>query len=678
MLPSLKSAKSLGAIYTPNSITTLMAQSVLVDYINSELSVSYSSYDDLLMENKKQNQQRILERLKNIKIVDPACGSGHFLLDMLFQLEAIYYAFQKNTPSLVSISKADIRQQIVLNNLFGVDINPKAVGKCKLRLLHTLAEKKGQFEGQQSHSNIDLHIRCGNSVLGIFEQPDSNSTALSKKTFVSLMEDRNKLLREVEESNGFLTPAKRDELRQSTNKLNLYCTEQLLGNKKLQRIENQYSVEQFNARFIPFHWAMEFSQVMGMPNGGFDIVIGNPPYVKADSQDQGFQEYREIVRKLFSTFEEKWDLYIAFLELGMRILKPGGLMSFILSDAFSTAKYASKMRKLLLSKKLLNVSFFPEIKIFPDVGVHNILLTVKNEPTAEDHTVKRILYGESVMEPKTIEMIDPTELQENVFRYTPESDSFFTMKMENTIPLGDICYISKGMVLNSDEKKWKGEFKKNDLINPKKSQIHCKPYVENKFIREFCILSHQYLEYDTNRVPSKVSRPTFPELYTNEKILVGKMGGRAVYDDQGMFCNDSLMIVIPYHKLSSVENRVLRRKAVEKALIQGSRISRGYDLRYLLGILNSSHATRFFNRIRSHRLKNYVNPNELKQLPIFQASQKEQEEIISLVKRLEENRNQWKEANREEIEKQNNVRYEKLLDSLDKHIEKLYSREREP
>ncbi|MHA2500478.1 MAG: Eco57I restriction-modification methylase domain-containing protein, partial [Candidatus Hodarchaeales archaeon] len=599
----MKSAKSLGAIYTPNSITTLMAQSVLVDYINSELSVSYSSYDDLLMENKKQNQQRILERLKNIKIVDPACGSGHFLLDMLFQLEAIYYAFQKNTPSLVSISKADIRQQIVLNNLFGVDINPKAVGKCKLRLLHTLAEKKGQFEGQQSHASIDLHIRCGNSVLGIFEQPDSNSTALPKKTFASLMEGRNKLLREVEESNGFLTPAKRDELRQATRKLNLYCTEQLLGSKKLQRIENQYSVEQFNARFIPFHWAMEFSQVMGMPNGGFDIVIGNPPYVKADSQDQGFQEYREIVRKLLSTFEEKWDLYIAFLELGMKILKPGGLMSFILSDAFSTAKYASKMRKLLLSKKLLNVSFFPEIKIFPDVGVHNILLTVKNEPTAEDHTVKRILYGESVMEPKTIEMIDPTELQENVFRYTPESDSFFTMKMENTIPLGDICYISKGMVLNSDEKKWKGEFKKNDLINPKKSQIHCKPYVENKFIREFCILSHQYLEYDTNRVPSKVSRPTFPELYTNEKILVGKMGGRAVYDDQGMFCNDSLMIVIPYHKLSSVENRVLRRKAVEKALIQGSRISRGYDLRYLLGILNSSHATRFFNRIRSHRLK---------------------------------------------------------------------------
>jgi adenine-specific DNA-methyltransferase len=234
------------------------------------------------------------------------------------------------------------------------------------------------------------------------------------------------------------------------------------------------------------------------------------------------------------------------------------------------------------------------------------------------------------------------------------------------------------MVLNSDEKKYKGEFKKNDLINPKKSQIHCKPYVENKFIREFCILSHKYLEYDTKRVPSKVSRPTFPELYTNEKILVGKMGGRAVYDDQGMFCNDSLMIVIPYHKLSRVENRVLRRKAIEKALIQGSRISRGYDLRYLLGILNSSHATRFFNRIRSHRLKNYVNPNELKQLPIFQASQKEQEEIISLVKRLEENRNQWKEANREEIEKQNNVRYEKLLDSLDKHIEKLYSREREP
>jgi adenine-specific DNA-methyltransferase len=297
---------------------------------------------------------------------------------------------------------------------------------------------------------------------------------------------------------------------------------------------------------------------------------------------------------------------------------------------------------------------------------------VKNEQKGEDHTVKRILYGESVKEPKTIEMIDPAKLQENVFRYTPESDSFFTMKMENTIPLGDICYISKGMVLNSDEKKWKGEFKKNDLINPKKSQIHSKPYVENKLIREFCIMSHKYLEYDTKRVPTKVSRPTFPELYTNEKILVGKMGGRAVYDDQGMFCNDSLMIVILYHKLSGVENRVLRRKAIEKALARGSRISPRYDLRYLLGILNSSHAARFFNRIRTHRLKNYVNPNELKQLPIFQANRKQQEAIISLVTQLEKNRKEWKGANSEDIQRQISNRYDKLLDSLDKQVQKLY------
>lgn len=668
----MKSAKALGAIYTPNSITTLMAQSVLVDYINNELGVSYSSYDDLMMEKQIQKQQRILDRLKKIKVVDPACGSGHFLLDMLFQLERIYYAFKKNTPSLVSISKAEIRQQIVLNNLFGVDINPKAVEKCKLRLFHALAEKNQRFEGSQSHSNIDLHIRCGNSVIGIFEQADSNSTALPEKTFFSLMEDRNKLLREYDESNGVLTPIKCEELLQSTQKFRFFCTKHLLGKKEFQSIKGQYSAEQFHARFIPFHWVMEFSQVMGTANGGFDIVIGNPPYVKADSQDQEFQEYREIVKKLFSTFEEKWDLYIAFLELGMRILKPGGLMSFILSDAFSTAKYASKMRKFLLSKKLLSVSFFPDVKIFPDVGVHNILITVKNEQRAEDHTVKRILYGDSVKEQKLIEIVEPTELQENLFRYIPELTSLFTMKMENTVPLGDICYISKGMVLNSDEKKYKGEFKKNDLINLKKTQIHRKPYVENKFIREFCIMSHKYLEYDTERVPSKVSRPTFPELYTNEKILVGKMGGRAVYDDQGMFCNDSLMIVIPYHKLSTVENRVLRRKGIEKALTQGSRISPVYDLRYLLGILNSSHATSFFNKIRSHRLKNYVNPNELKQLPIFQASRKKQEEIVSLVKQLEENRQQWKRANREEIQRQINVRYEKLLDSLDKHIEKLH------
>ncbi|MFX0115433.1 MAG: Eco57I restriction-modification methylase domain-containing protein [Candidatus Hodarchaeota archaeon] len=664
--------KSLGAIYTPDSIATSMCESVLIEYINSELSVSYPTYRDLLMEKDIRKQRPIIETLRRITILDPACGSGHFLLTMLFRLENIYLEFKKTTPKLVPFSELDIREHIILNNLFGVDIHPKAIETCKLRLSHAIAGKNANYAGINLHPRINLHIRNGNSVIGLFMGPNSNSANFPKKQMGSLIEGRNKLILQYEEATGQLASIKAEEILQKTKELSLLFTKKLLCMKGFEAIKRQYSVEQFDEKFNPFHWIMEFSQVLGTSNNGFDIVIGNPPYVKADSQDETFQQYREIAKKLFDTFEEKWDLYIAFLELGLKLLKSRGLLSFIISDSFGTAKYARKMRLRLLSKKLLTVSFFPDIKLFPHIGVHSIIITVRNEPFERSHKTQRIIY-ESVDKRKSIENANPLTLGERLFRYIPQSNLLFTSQMKNTIPLGEICYISKGMVLNSDEKRYKGEFMKKDLISTKRSAIHWKPYIENKLIREFCILGPSlFLEYGTDRMPSRVSRPTFPELYTNEKLLVGKMGGRAIYDDQGYFCNDSLMIVIPYHELLGSENRVLRRKKIARALLKGSKISPDYNLRYLLGIINSCHATSFFNSIRSHRLKNYVNPNELKQLPIFKATKEQQSKIVVRVRELEKNRNLRKETNEEKARKELDEEYREFFSALNREIKILY------
>lgn len=666
----LQFVKSLGAVYTPDTVTATMCKSVLAEYINSELGTSFATYTDMLRENDIQKQRDILTTLRKLSILDPACGTGHFLLTMLFHLEKIYLKFKKSAPKLIFHSKAEIRESIILNNLFGVDIHPVAIETCRLRLFHAMTEENTVIEGARPFSNIDLHIRNGNSVIGILGK--NPPLAKSTETFVdSLVEERNKLILEYDGATGQKIALKYKEIVEKTNKLRLSFTEKLLSMKGFETARRKYSAEDFNEKFSPFHWRMEFSRILKEANGGFDIIIGNPPYVKADNQDETFQQYRKIARKLFDTFEEKWDLYIAFLELGLKLLRSGGMLSFIISDSFATAKYASKMRKRLLSKKLLSVSFYPEIKLFPQVGVHNIVITVRNESYERNHKTKRILY-ESVDEPKSTETVNPIAFGERLFRDKTHLDPFFSLEMENIIPLGEICYISKGMVLNSDEKRYKAEFRKEDLISPKRSDIHCKPYIENKFIRKFCILEHRFLEYGTNRMPSRVSRPTFPELYTNEKILVGKMGGRAVYDDRGMFCNDSLIIAIPYYKLAGVESRVLRRKSIAKTLSRGKKISLEFDLRYLLGILNSSHATSFFNSIRTHRLKDYVNPNELKQLPIYKANKEQQSKTIVIVEKLEENRKLRMEINKDKARNELDRAYNNLITALNKNIEILY------
>ncbi|MFX0115091.1 MAG: Eco57I restriction-modification methylase domain-containing protein, partial [Candidatus Hodarchaeota archaeon] len=385
----MQSTKSLGAIYTPNSVALSMCKSVLVDYICGEIDCFYKSYNDLIKEEKEQQQRSIIQNLRQIRVLDPACGDGHFLLAMLLILEEIYLKFKKKTPSLVPYSESEIREHIILNNLFGVDVFPEAVKACKAKLSRMMGEKKESRELILSHFHIDLHIRTGNSVLGLYARGKPKLTDFFEKLASSLIEKRNNLVNAYEKATGDLKNVKRRELLSKTKKWSLTFTEGLLSKEGLEIIGSKYTAEQFNEKFKPFHWIMEFSQIFGTLKRGFDVIIGNPPYVKADSQDEGFQEYRKITGKLFGTFEEKWDLYIAFLELGLRLLKPRGVLSFIISDSFSTAKYASKMRRLLLSKKVLSVSFFPGIKIFQDVGIQNIIITVRNEEGNEKHQTKR-------------------------------------------------------------------------------------------------------------------------------------------------------------------------------------------------------------------------------------------------------------------------------------------------
>ncbi len=405
------------------------------------------------------------------------------------------------------------------------------------------------------------------------------------------------------------------------------------ANKLSKIIDNVFTYDFTN-------WFLEF------PNTKFDIVIGNPPYIKADSGGD-FSRQREIILNGFDyeTLYEKWDLMMAFVERAYKLLAKDGIMSLIIKDDYLIAKYALKSKEYFVEHSKINrIDFLSDIHIFTGVGVRNIILEYQKSPhdTNEPLRVKHIdTFG------ATKNM--PTDIQKNigvdVFDEYDKVDNY-----DNVIPFGDIAYISIGMVLNANEKEAKGQFKKSDLISEQEDDIHCKKYIEGKDISPFHIDGYRYLEWGTKRCPKLIRRPTFTELHETEKILINKIGDIAsVFDRDHLYCEQTIRIGILWHKLSSVSNRSITRSIETDYGIKGESnikkkryyfesVSQNFDERYLVGLLNSSLFKELM--IKISKGSKDINPSYLKLLPIKVASKEKQAKIIDIVEEITHKENE--------------------------------------
>jgi len=192
---------------------------------------------------------------------------------------------------------------------------------------------------------------------------------------------------------------------------------------------------------------------------------------------------------------------------------------------------------------------------------------------------------------------------------------------------------------SSDERYWKGEFTKDELISDIKDNIHSKAYIEGKWINKYIIEKIKYLEWGTKRSPKKLVRPTFPDLYLPEKILMGRMTG-AIYDDTGLMCNDSIIVSVLWKDLKNIQNRSIDGSIKKDFKIkktypfrnQLEENSKLFNLKYLLAILNSQFAYNYLDSIRRSQIGFY--PNDLKKLPLKIISHLDQKPFIDLVDKI--------------------------------------------
>ena len=294
-----------------------------------------------LPESIRMNAQKIDRKLAEIKVCDPAVGSGAFPVGMMSEIVRARNAL---TPFIKTDDRSIYRfkRECIENSLYGVDIDSGAVEIAKLRLWLSLVVDEDDIKNIKPLPNLDYKIVCGNSLLGI-EKGESQLSLFSDE-LLRQMEEMKKL--EFNETN----PAKKLEYKKQIDGL-------------INQITSGHSV---------FDFEVYFSEVFH-EKGGFDVVIGNPPYgisiTKKDNPELS-KRYSEILKG-------EVESYILFYYLGMTKLNPRGCLSFISPDSWFTNKGASPFRSWL-SERYSIIDVFDWYKPFDgakDTRVHTVLLS---------------------------------------------------------------------------------------------------------------------------------------------------------------------------------------------------------------------------------------------------------------------------------------------------------------
>ena len=656
----LEDNKDKGAFYTPKEIVDYMCKEALTAYlidearkkseVNKQRQENFEDAIRAFVNDPEMTVKRIQqyddkqlidldESLRDVKICDPAIGSGAFpmgLLNLLMACRtAVNDALRKGEPRYL------LKKEIIQNNIYGVDIEKGAIDIARLRFWLSIVV---DLEEPEALPNFDYKFMQGNSLLEQYKGVDLSTLTQNKKEQhealqVSMFDDQLDILRKT------LRKHLDDYFLTTDHQIKTRLRQQIKDNVNQQLHEQHIRVdfpEQYDiaANTDFFLWHTWFADVFNRPSKqGFDIVIGNPPYISAPTQVANpilaTQRQKIIDSKQYKSLYQKWDLYIPFLELGIRHLcNKGGMMTMIVPYPLSNQMYAEKLRKMFTHEyNLYKVVDLSGTKIFDNATVSNCIPFVCKAKQQEYIAIAHINEQKQI----TTDFKQPLvklrqDEKSEVWNLTQEQRQ--TNRHPNMRVLGDFCYISVGMVLNADEKTAKGEFAKEDLISLTKDSIHCREYIEAKDIERYRVKRVRYLEYDTSRVPDKLRRPTFRELYDREKLVMNCLGGlNTTLDRDDMYLhNHSIYCAILWKDLCGIDNKSIAgvvKKFSSLTRREMEDLSAGYDLRYFLGLLNSNYTKILLDDIRGGDY--HIYPEHIRKLPIPSATPAQQQPIIDLV-----------------------------------------------
>jgi adenine-specific DNA-methyltransferase len=661
--------KSTGSYYTPREIVNYMVEEALVRRLlailgaeKKELPYLEERLRELISVEKESHRfddgesRMIVQVIGELRILDLACGSGAFPMGLLQRLVHVLHKLDPGNQHWKATKLATLPQEmrvraetvfreesfdytrkleLIRDCIHGVDVQPAAIQISKLRFFLSLVIEQNEPRHIRPLPNLETKFVCANSLLGL-------PRPAGWELFQHQIEPQESELLEVRARYFFALPDEKDAFHIQDEKLRRKLGQFIegIGGSAAHQLASAvaawspYKPDRVAGYFDP-------ASMFGVRNG-FDITIGNPPYVRADEQSDWNQRQREqiLASTQYETLWEKWDLFVPFIERAYKLLKPDGITTLIVSDAFCHSKYAQKPQNWFLKNaRILRLDFCSNLQIF-DAAVHNLIYffqRTRGTQYTPDRRVHVAVFGNIV----TLPSDEQEKLTHRLFFPEDVVAQAFACKV---LPLESICYISKGMVVHADEEQARGEFTLEDLVSDCKDAKHSKPFVEGKHLQRWLPADQKWLEWGTKRAPALFSRPTFPEIYTvSEKLISVDMSAgvqklRVAYDDKQLIHNHSAWSFVPWHALNGIRNNSL--KKVTRYRGEKSRpdlpkreeleaTSRRFSVKYLLGVMNSSSARDF---LRANRRSNiHLYPDDWKKLPVPDVPAEQQQPVVKVV-----------------------------------------------
>jgi type I restriction-modification system DNA methylase subunit len=350
-----------GSYYTPKPVVSFMCREALKGYLHakrpSEAEEAIAQFVDEHSPQGLHNPEAVLDILRKIKVCDPACGSGAYLLGMLHELLDLRTCLFA-TRNLDAISVYQRKLEIIQNNVYGVDLDPFAVNIARLRLWLSL---EVDFEGDKPLPlpNLDFKIEVGDSLLA----PDPE---------------------------GALNLAFRDELvQQFLAKKAAYISahhgEKQTLRKEIDELRQQIAqwTHSDGSSVTGFDWTVEFAEVF--IDGGFDVIVANPPYVRQEL----IKELKPSLKKVYpDIYSGTADLYCYFYARALQLLRNDGMLVFISSNKWFRANYGAILRKHIAETCWVrSITDFGDLPVFESATAYPMIFIAQKEQVTDQPTL---------------------------------------------------------------------------------------------------------------------------------------------------------------------------------------------------------------------------------------------------------------------------------------------------
>lgn len=627
-LLEVKERKSKGSFYTPREIVHYMCQESLINYLDTAVNVAEESiapgkphqgglfgdvepeqtlltstvrhdvvpradietlihlgeqgvhYETIRIEKDKGSQSRKLpesieknarlldEKLADIAVCDPAIGSGAFPVGMMQEIVRARSALTPYFNDVNDRTPYHFKRHAIQKCLYGVDIDPGAVEIAKLRLWLSLVVDEDDVKRIKPLPNLDYKIVAGNSLIGVEHN-------LFNTDLFGQLERLKPLHFDATDHK------KRDEYRQKIDGL----IGQLTNGKKA------------------FDFMIYFSEVFHR-NGGFDVVIGNPPYVRPHKLSDQFK--KELWSR-FESFEKKADLYVCFIEKGIKLLRMGGSFAYIVSNGCLRLDSFESLRKFLLNNATIRTIIDFDADVFDSAAVKTCVLVMERGIVSSSIVNTAVVSAAHELENLALRRIPQSKFIQNykhIFDLSSETrtDGVKAKMRNGSIPLGQAFDVSFGLKTGDDSKFLSCELK---------TKQH-RPLLRGEDVGRYTTrFKGEYVWYvpDKMRAHRQTARPGTSARFEQPKVLIRDTGGglRGTFDGEEYYVKDVLIV-----SHSSQSSDLLKR---------------------LIGVLNSTLMSFYYDTSFPTL---HVQRDELASLPIKQGlfGRNSQDKIPNLVDRI--------------------------------------------